>query len=66
MVSEHGSPLGLDGWCVGHAFILGVYVFSMVMVYVFVLYPWFSSWLHLCRHVKVDGVLLEIFIMSIC
>ena len=28
MVSEHGSTLGLDGWCVGHAFMSISYVFS--------------------------------------
>ena len=33
MVSEHGSTLGINGRCVGHAFILVAYVFSMVVVY---------------------------------
>lgn len=38
MVSEHGSPLGLDGWCVGHAYILVAYVSFMLVVYVLVVY----------------------------
>lgn len=33
VVSEHGSPLGLAGQCVGHAFISVAYVFSMLVVY---------------------------------
>ena len=27
VISEHGSPLGLDGRCVGHEFMSGAYVF---------------------------------------
>jgi len=65
VVLEHGSRLGLDGWCVGHAFISVSCVFSMFVVYVLVVYAWCWSWLYLCRHVKVDGVLLEVFIMII-
>ena len=30
MVPEHGSTFKLDRWCVGHAFILIVYVFSYI------------------------------------
>lgn len=30
MVSEHGSPLGLDEWCVGHAFMPVTYVFLVL------------------------------------
>ena len=33
VVSERGSTLGLDGWCVGHAFMLVAYVFSMLVFY---------------------------------
>ena len=38
MVSEHGSTLGLDGQCVGHDFMLVAYVFSMLVVYMWVLH----------------------------
>ena len=31
MVSEHGSPLGLDGWCVGHAFMSVAYMCSLCL-----------------------------------
>ena len=56
VVSEHGSTLGLDGRCVGHAFMLVTYVFLILVVYVLVAYAWCWSWSHLCHHVKVDGV----------
>ena len=36
MVSEHGSPLRLDGWFVGHAFMLVAYVLFMFVVHVLV------------------------------
>ena len=39
MVLEHGSTLGLDGQCVGHAFMLVAYVFSMLVVYMCCLHP---------------------------
>ena len=56
MVLEHGSPLGLDGQCVGHALMSVSYVFSMIVFYVLVAYAWCLSWLQWCRHVKFDGV----------
>ena len=36
MVSEHGSTLRLDGWCIVHAFMLVAYVFLMLVVHVFI------------------------------
>ena len=39
MVSEHGSTLGLDGSCVGHAFLLVAYVFSILVVYMWLMHP---------------------------
>jgi len=32
VVSEHGSPLRLDGLCVDHAFMLIAYVFLILVV----------------------------------
>ena len=40
MVSKHVSPLGLDGQCVGHAFMLVTYVFPILMAHVLVAYAW--------------------------
>lgn len=40
MVSEHGSPLRLDGRCVGHAFMSVVYVFLILVVHVLVSFAW--------------------------
>ena len=40
VVSEHGSPLRLDGRCVGHALILVAYVFLMLVVHVLVAFEW--------------------------
>ena len=51
VVSEHGSPLRLDGQCVGHPFILVVYVFLMLVVHVLVAF---------CR------VLILVVVMSPC
>jgi len=50
----------LTGWvvCVGHAYILVAYLFFMLVVYVLVVYEWCWSWLHLCHHVKIDGVVV--------
>jgi len=42
VVLEHGSPLGLDGQCVGHAYMLVAYVFLMLAIYVLVVYAWWS------------------------
>ena len=36
MVLEHGSPIGLDGLCVGHEFMLVTYVFLMLVVHVLI------------------------------
>ena len=58
MVLEHGSPLGLDGQCVGHAFMLVTYVFLILVAYGLVAYAWCCSWSHLCHHVKVYGVVV--------
>ena len=40
VVSEHGSTLGLDGWCVGHAFMSFAYMCS----------PCLWSMYFLCMH----------------
>jgi len=40
VVSKHGSPLGLDGWCVGHACMLVAYMCSLCL----------CSMYFLCRH----------------
>ena len=40
MVSEHGSPLRLDGFCGGHAFMTVAYVFVMLVVHVLVAFSW--------------------------
>jgi len=40
VLSEHGSPLGLDGRCVGHAYMLVAYVLFIFVLYVFVAYAW--------------------------
>ena len=40
MVSKHVSCLGLDGWCVGHAFMLIAYVFLKLVVHVLVAFSW--------------------------
>ena len=45
MVSEHGSPLELDVWCVGHAFMLVARVLITLVVYMLVAYAWCQSWL---------------------
>ena len=39
MVSEHGSTLRLDGWCVDHAFMLVACVCSMFVAYMCLLHP---------------------------
>lgn len=36
VVSEHGSPLRLDGMCVGHAFMSVAYVFLILVVHVLI------------------------------
>ena len=58
MVLEHGSPLGLDGHCVGHSYISVASMFLMFVVYVLVVYAWWWSLLQLCRHVEDDGVVV--------
>lgn len=40
MVPEHGSPLGLDGLCVGHAFMLVACVLIILVLYVLISYAW--------------------------
>ena len=40
MVSEHGSPLILDGLCIGHAFMSVAYVFLTLVVHVLVAFAW--------------------------
>lgn len=44
MVLEHGSPLGLDGLCAGHAFMSVAYVFLMFVLHMLVAFAWFWSW----------------------
>lgn len=65
VVSEYGPPFGLDGQCVVHALLSVSYVFSMLVVYVLVVYAWWWPWLKWCLHVKVDGVFLDVVVMSI-
>jgi len=36
VVSEHSSPLRLDGRCAGHAFISVTYVLLMIVVHVII------------------------------
>jgi len=43
VVSEHGSPLGMDGHSVGHASMSLSYMFFMLVVYVLVVYTWWWS-----------------------
>ena len=40
MVSKHGSPLRLDGLCVGHAFMSIIYVLLMHVIHVLVAFAW--------------------------
>jgi len=40
VVLEHGSPLELDGRCVGHAFMSVAYVLLMLVVHVLVTFAW--------------------------
>ena len=63
MVLKHGSPLRLDGQCVCHAFMS--VAFFMFLVYVIFVYAWCRSWLHLCHHVKFDGVVIECVVKSV-
>ncbi len=49
VVSEHGSPLGLNGRCIGHEYMSVAYVFFMLVVYVLVVYACWWSLLSLCR-----------------
>jgi len=65
VVSKHGSPFGLDGWCGGHTFMSSACVFLIHVLYLLVAYAWCWSWSQLCRHVKVDGVMLDVSITSI-
>lgn len=44
--------------CVEHTYILVACVFLMLVGYVLVVYAWFWSSLHLCHHVKVDGIVV--------
>jgi len=60
VVSEHGSPLGLDGRCLGHAYMSVAYILLMLVIYALVVYAWWWSWLHFCHH-----VMLDVFIMNI-
>jgi len=45
LVSKHGSPLELDGLCVGHVFMSVERVLIILVVYVLVAYAWCWSWL---------------------
>jgi len=36
VVSKHGSPLALDGWCVGYTFMSAAYVLLILVVHVLV------------------------------
>ena len=58
MVSEHGSPLGLDGWNVFVMHTCWLHVFFMFVVYVLVVYAWWWSLLQWCHHVEDDGVIV--------
>ena len=40
MMLEHGSPVRLDGQCVGNAFMSVAYVFLMLVVHVLVAFAW--------------------------
>jgi len=40
VVPKHGSPLRLDGLCVGHVFMLITCVFLMFVVHVLVAFAW--------------------------
>jgi len=40
VVSDHGSPLGLDGQCVGHAFMSVAYVLFLQVIYFLISYAW--------------------------
>ena len=65
VVWEHASPLGLDGQCLGHAYMSIGYVLPIFVVYVLVAYAWCWSWLQWCFHVNFDGVVVECVVMSI-
>ena len=59
MVSKNGSTLELDGWCVGHVFLMVSYVFIIPMVYVLVASVLCWPWWKWCRHGSVDGVFIN-------
>ena len=40
MVSGHGSPLGLDGWCFGHALMEVAYMFLILVFHVLIAFVW--------------------------
>ena len=65
VVLEHGSPIRLDGQCVGHLFMLFSFVLIVLMVYVCVSYAWSQSWLWWCHRVKDDIVVVKYVIMSV-
>ena len=60
MISEHGSTVGLDGWCVGHVSLLVGYVFLIPMVHVLVAFVFCWPWCLWCRHGSVDGVVVNV------
>ena len=66
VVLEDGSSLGLDGQCVGHAYMSISYVLFMLVVYVLILYALWWSWLQLCRHVKFDVVVCVVVTSVLC
>lgn len=66
MVSKYGLPLGLDGWCVGHAYISVKYVFFMLWTMCFLC---MHGGGHCCRCFamwKLMMLLLGSIVMNAC